>query len=120
MIDKKIDSDGNLVISGGTFAVVDEDDETAQHLEIAMKHLVGEWFLNPRDGLRLFERILNKSYREPQAAREIRRVVTQLHGINRVSHLKLTRDRASRVLNVVLKVITDNAQTLYYERDFNI
>lgn len=120
MIDKKIDINGDMVLSAGTFVVIDEDDETEQHLRHAIRHLLGEWFLDPAGGLRLFQAIVKKQYNEPQAAREIRRTVGTVQGIAGILRLKLTPNESTRVLNLDLKVITDNARELYFQESFSL
>lgn len=121
MIDKKIDSNGNLVLASGTFDVLKDDNESEQNLRIRLQHIKGEWFLDPDSGLDMYGKILGKTFKENQAATEIRRVALISHGnINRVIKLVFTRDRANRSISLSLGVVTNNAAPLYIDREFAI
>ena len=118
MIDKKIDSTGNLVLSGGTFATVSNDDQIEQHWRIRLSHIKNEWFLNPASGIDLYGKVLQKPVNIRAAEREYRRITLATPGINRITKLTVTHDKANKTLNVSIAAVTDNAAALYFDQEF--
>lgn len=58
MSDFKLDDDGDLDTSSGGFEIVEGADATEQELEIRMKQVQGNWFLDLNQGIPLFSRVL--------------------------------------------------------------
>ena len=55
----KLDSTGDLAVEGNSLVLLsDLTAETAQRLSTKFKFFLGEWSLEPRGGLPLFEQVL--------------------------------------------------------------
>lgn len=118
MIDKKIDSTGNLVLSGGTFATVSDDTQIEQHWRIRLAHIKGEWFLNPASGVDLFGKVLARPVNIRAAERECRRITLATPGIAKITKLTVTPNYSTKILSVSIAAVTENAAALYFDQEF--
>ena len=60
MKSRGLDKNNDLVIRKGSFFVVDEGAEVAQHVRTRLLFYLSEWFLNTNAGTPYFEEIFNK------------------------------------------------------------
>ena len=120
MIDKEINAQGQIVLNNGTFSTVEDDQEVAQHLLIRLKHILGEWFLDPDSGTDYINKILAHPFNPRVAAREIRKQVLGIVGINRITRLIITPNKATRTVRIEFACITDRAHAIFFNEDFSI
>lgn len=72
----------------------------AQHLRIRLQFFFGEWFLNTREGLPYFERVLVKSPNLGAIAGIFRRVILETPGIVALDNLLLDLNASTRMLYI--------------------
>ena len=113
-MDLKIDPlTGDLYVSeAGDLAAVTGREAIAQHARVRMQHFLGEWFLDEREGMPLFERVFVHSPDIPAVSESFRRTIAETPGIASVRDLALDFDRQTRTLNVVGSAVTTDGETI--------
>lgn len=54
----------DLYMEGGSFGIVEGDASVLQHMQIRMRFLKGEWFMNTLEGFPYFQHVFKKSPEE--------------------------------------------------------
>lgn len=60
MIGRALDSNNDLILEGGSFKLVNDAEETIQHVRTRLLTYQGEWFLNLLAGVPYFQEIFTK------------------------------------------------------------
>jgi len=61
-ISRALNSNNDIFVLNGRFAVVSEGAETVQHLRTRLRFFLGEWFLDITEGVPYFQQILKKPF----------------------------------------------------------
>jgi hypothetical protein len=107
MINWKIDTDGNLEVSGGSLVRIVSDDAIVQNLRATIYHSLKEWFLDVTTGINYKDRVLTRVYDPIVASREIRRAIKDAEGIKSIESFSMTREE--KVITITFEVVTINA-----------
>jgi hypothetical protein len=92
--------DGDIVWSGGALQrVTDPLEAVRQLLESRMLLAAGEWFLDPAEGLPLYEKILGKPRSESVIRQVLRDRILQTPGVMALKSLTVSIDPSARTLS---------------------
>ena len=92
---------GDLKLTDGQIRLTQTTKQAvAQHLRIRLQFFFGEWFLNAREGIPYFERVLIKRPDLGSVAGIFRRVILETPGIVALDSLALDLNAATRILYV--------------------
>jgi hypothetical protein len=106
--DLKLDTDGDLAFSADGDLVLNEGLEAiAQDIRARLLFFKGEWFLDQDIGLPYFEDILVKNPSILGVMASIRSEIQNTPGVNEITKLEPTFDRANRKLSVTWAVTSD-------------
>ncbi len=118
MADIALDSDGDMLFTGGNLQLAEGDDAIVQQLIIRFKFVLAEWFLDQRVGVPLIEEVLVKN---PDLTR-IRSIYTQLilttPGIDSISLFELTIDNATMKAKLDFRAVKDDGTFLDFSEEF--
>ena len=97
---------GDLVLAAGADAI-------AQHIKVRLRMFEGEWFLDPRQGLPYFRKILQKTPDVSSIGGIFRRAILDTPGVTSLSSFSVELNRQTRALslNFVAKIDTDEELT---------
>ena len=113
-MDLLLNDDGDLDLSTNDFQLVDGVDAIRQELQIRYRFFLGEWFLDPDEGVPYVRDVLKKN---PNLAR-VRALLTEVArttpGVASVDNLDLDLDVGTRTLTVTLDLAADVSGTLVY------
>jgi hypothetical protein len=88
----------DLVFVRGDFVIVRAAEARRQRIDIAMHHMMGEWFLDENAGTDYFGKVLGKT-RDLTRRAEIRRRVLSVPGVVDVTAMQLVLDPRTRALS---------------------
>jgi len=88
----------DLVFVDGDLIVLRGPDARRQRIDIALHHMMGEWFLDENAGTDYFGKILGKS-RDLTRRAEIRRRILSVPGAVEVQSMQLVLDPRTRALS---------------------
>ncbi len=82
--------EGDINLTAGQITLVEDNAAIRQHLTNRLRFFLGEWFLDVRQGIPFFEKILIKGV-NPSVVRSIfRRVIRTTPGVSEVERLTLS------------------------------
>ena len=120
MVSKLLDpATHDIDISSGGFDLVSGDEEVRQKLNIRMRFLQGEWFLDQRIGIPYFQEILVKNPDEGRIRDIYRQTILTTPGVRDLQDLTVTVD-ADRVLRVTFTAFLDSGGVLDFDEEFII
>ena len=115
MSDLKLDTAGNLDVTGHQLNIATGEEAIAQHLRIRLRFFLGEWFLDERLGIPYFRDILVKSPNLDLINAIYRQVVQHTPGISSVRSVNVQLDAKSRTLSVSpFRATIDTGQDLVF------
>lgn len=92
---------GDLSWTGGVLATISNPlDATRQLLETRLRMARGEWFLDPEEGLPLYEKILGKPRSETGIRQAVRERILSTPGIEDILSMTVSIDRSARTVLV--------------------
>jgi hypothetical protein len=98
---------GDIAWSGGVLRqVTDPLDAIRQLLECRLRMAVGEWFLDPAEGLPVYESIMGKPRTEAGVRQVIRDRILQTLGVLALPLLKVSIDPAARTVAISFQAQT--------------
>lgn len=103
----------------GDFVEIEGVEEIGQLMRSALEFLIGEWFLDLRQGVAWLEEVLRKGGTLTRRKALIRRVLLTVPGVTSVERLTADFDRTNRVINVGFQVRTEQGRILRSE-DFDV
>lgn len=110
--DLALSSDGDLVVSGGDFALVQGNDAIVQECKVALGLYAGEYPFDTTVGT-AWPTLLNvKGVTDAQLSAEIRRVLSSVTGVASIDSIQITRDTTARTTSIVVYISTDTAAAL--------
>jgi hypothetical protein len=87
----------DLAFTAGALTVLRGAEARAQRIDIALRHVRGEWFLDQNAGTDWFGKVLGKS-RDLSRRAEIRRRVLGVPGVREIQRIELRVDPKTRAL----------------------
>lgn len=101
MKDILLDANGDLVISeSGDIAITDS---VSQAIKIRLQWFTNEWKYNEELGIPYFEEILVKGGNDFRTEQLIREQILSVEGVEEVSSLSISTDKAERTMTVVFE-----------------
>lgn len=103
--DIELDASGDLQWIEGAEAV-------AQHARIRLRHFLGEWFLDAREGFPIWERLLVHNPDLPALTEAYRSTILGTPGMASVERCELRFDRQARTVYPDIEATTTDGTTL--------
>lgn len=120
MSDLKLDQNNDLDVSTGSPVMVEDADATAQQIRIRLRMFLGEWFLDTRQGMPYFQKIVGKKRRKALIDSIFRKAIATTPGVKSVDSLMQTFDGATRKLIISFSAAFASGQILSFEEEFII
>ncbi|MCH9835117.1 hypothetical protein K0U83_05620 [bacterium] len=120
MADLKLNADGDLDITDGNLSLVTGDDAIVQQITIRLKLILGEWFLDNRVGLPVFEEIFVKNPDLTRVRSIYRQAVIGTPGVSSLEEFNLGIDNETRTLSVDFRARKTDGEILDYDNEFII
>ena len=95
---------GDLDVTTNDFQLVDGLEAIRQHLQIRYRFFLGEWFLDPTEGIPYIRDVLKKAPNEAQVRALLSEVATSTPGVVSVDQLELDVDGGERTLTVTIDI----------------
>lgn len=108
MIGKALNSDNDIFLENGQFALVEEGAETVQHVRTRLLFYRGEWFLDLEAGVPYFEEIFVKPVNLANVESILKQTILQTDGVERLLTFSLDYENTTRKLTVEF-----SAETIY-------
>lgn len=97
----------DLLIVDGDLKLIDYAERVAQQIKIALKFMLGEWFLDTSQGVPYLEYVLVKNPNMTHIRSIFRECIADVDGVSAVNSLTLDYDRENRKLTVEYEAETD-------------
>lgn len=107
MISYALDQNNDLIISNGNFKTVSEGAEVVQHVRSRLLFYRGEWFLDLTVGVPYFQTIFTKPVNLATIESELKLIIVQTDGINKLLTFSMDFDSNTRKLDVSFSAETD-------------
>lgn len=112
-MDLKLGADGDLDLdASGDIQTVTGRDAIAQHALIRCRFFLGEWFLDEREGVPYYERILVANPNLPDVEEAFRRTIAETPGMASVRSLSLDFDRSTRSIAIEVEAVTTEGELI--------
>ncbi len=119
MTDIKISSLTNdLDLSSNDLQLVADEDAIVQNLRIRYRFFLGEWFLDTREGIPYYERILIKNPNFNGVDAILREVAVDTPGIADVDRFESSFDGSTRELTVDVWARSDTGEPIQFSEPF--
>lgn len=118
MADVKLDADGDIDLTDGNMTLVTDDDAIVQQITIRLQLLLGEWFLDKRVGMPLFEDVFKKNPDLTRVRSIYRQTILTTPGIASFEEFTLVVDGATRTLSVDFIARKTDGEILQYNKEF--
>lgn len=107
---------GDLAIENGSLVLLsDLVAETTQRLKIKFQFVLGEWELDQRVGMPLFEKVLVKAPSLSTLRRLYRTIIADDPAVDQVNLLEFDLDRGSRALSINFEATLNDGSSLVFE-----
>lgn len=121
MIEIKLDpTTGDLDLSTGTIVLFGGADAIAQRLLTRLKFFLGEWFLDTRQGMPYFQKILGQKRRRSLVDHIFKRAILTTPGVASVARLSQSFDGIARVLSISFEATTTDGEVIIFDTPFVI
>lgn len=107
MIEKALDKNNDLVLVNGSFAVVNEGEQVAQHIRTRLLFYIREWFLNVNSGTPWFDEVFVRPVDLSRVETVIKNRIRTTPGVTELTYFEMSLDRNARKLNVSFSANTD-------------
>lgn len=109
MIGRALDSNNDLIVTGGRIKVVDQGAEVVQHVRTRLLFYKEEWFLNQNAGIPYFQEIFTKPTNLANIESIFKSAILNTPGVRKLNEFSLEYEGASsRQLTVFF-----SAETIY-------
>ena len=108
MNDLQMTRNGDLAIS--KFDILTTD-SIEQAILIRLRWFFGEWIYNESIGIEWFEKVLVKNPNSLLIRRMLEDAILSVDGVLKVSDMKLTMNRKTRIARISFRVLTDQGAT---------
>jgi len=116
-MDLKLDSSRDLAIENNDFVLLSGLEAIQQDLDDSLRLLLGEWFLDTRQGIPLFEKILGQKPRLAVVTSIFRDAVLRVNGILNIFDLVPDFDAQTRTLTISFRAIATEGE-FEYSKEF--
>jgi hypothetical protein len=114
-MDLALDTDGDLAIDAGDAYYLTGVDAIAQHIKIKLRFFLGDWFLNPDEGMPYYDTVLGVKNPSISAVRALfRKAIVSTPGIVELQNLTLDYDTSARTLAVDFTAKCSDGETLTF------
>lgn len=110
--DLALDANGDLLIEGGDFALLQGNDAIVQECQTALGLWAGEYPFDTTIGTAWPTLINVKGVRDSQITAEVRRVLSTVQGVASVDRVDIVRDTTARTAALTVYLTTDEAAVL--------
>ncbi|QBL97925.1 hypothetical protein EauM23_00032 [Exiguobacterium phage vB_EauM-23] len=110
---------GDLILSGNDFQMVEGIDDVGQSVESTLGTNLGEFELEPELGI-VYLNMVGKGIAEEDIQAEIFAGLSQEERIESVSEIEVDRDNTNRNTTVRFSAVTDTGETIESEVDLNV
>ena len=100
MISKALNSNNDIYVLNGRFAVVEEGAQTVQHLRTRLQFFNGEWFLKTTEGVPYFQQILKKPFDMAKVETILKSEILNTPDIERLTRFESSFDGDTRKLTI--------------------
>lgn len=120
-MDIKLDANGDLDASTGTFVIISGADAIRQSLRIRLQFFLGEWFLDQRLGVPYYERILVKNPSTNVVRSILREAILETPGVIETTAFRTDYDNAARRMTVTFSARVEGSDApLDFSEEFVI
>ena len=113
-MDLLLDASGDLDLTTNDIQLVDGVEAVRQELQIRFRFFLGEWFLDPDEGVPYIRDVLVKNPSEGRVRALLTEVATSTPGVTEVTNLELDLDIGTRTLTVTMDLTADVEGDLTY------
>ena len=113
-MDLLLNAAGDLDLSENDLQLVDGVEAVRQELQIRYRFFLGEWFLDPTEGVPYIRDVLKKAPNEARVRAMLIEVARTTPGVASVESIDLDLDASLRRLTVSLDLQVDVSGTLTY------
>ena len=113
-MDLLLNAAGDLDLSTNDAQLVDGIEAVRQELQIRYRFFLGEWFLDPTEGVPYIRDVLKKAPNEAQVRAMLAQVAQSTPGVASVDGIELDLDSGTRTLTVSLQLGADISGELTY------
>lgn len=113
-MDLLLNAAGDLDLSTNDFQLIDGVEAVKQELQIRYRFFLGEWFLDPSEGVPYIRDVLKKAPNEARVRAMLIEVAKTTPGVESVESIDLDLDSANRRLTVSLDLEANVSGTLEY------
>jgi len=113
-MDLLLDAAGDLDLTTNDLQLVDGVEAIRQELQIRYRFFIGEWFLDPTEGVPYIRDVLKKAPSEAQVRALLSEVARTTPGVESVDNMQLELDSANRHLVVTVDIQARVNGTLVY------
>jgi len=104
---------GDVKITNGDLSLTDDNDSVALQISQKLKFFFAEWFLDKRQGIPYFERILAKNAEPEYIDATLKDVVLSADYVTRITQWAITVDTDTRELNLEFRADTTFGQIAF-------
>lgn len=104
MSDILLDASGDIDLSAGDFQLVEGDAAVAQHAEIRLSTLKGEWFEDTRIGVDYFDLIFVRPFNKTLVDAHLKQALLTTPGVDSIVAYASTLDTVTRQLTVTAQL----------------
>ncbi len=113
--ERALGEDGDIAYVNGSSYFLEGVEAVRQRITTRLRTFKGEWIFDQRLGTPWFQQILGKKGNETLVAGIVRKRLLESQGVESIPELKVSFDRASRVLTITGRVRTTESQTFDLE-----
>lgn len=118
MIERALDSNNDILIRNGSFATVNEGEQTVQFVRTRLLFYFGEWFLDKRVGTPWFQEIFVKPFNPGLVENIIKSRIANTEGVKEIIEFSMELlNPETRKLKISFSAETDygilNKQEIY-------
>jgi hypothetical protein len=106
---------GDLRLKNGHLVELEGHEAIAQKIRIRLRFFKGEWYLDKRQGIPYWTRVLVKNPDLPGIESMFRRVIAGTPGVAVVNRLNITFDTATRASTIAFTATTDDGVVIEQE-----
>lgn len=120
MIDIKLDTTHDVDLSTGTVQLVEGNDAIAQRLKIRLRFFLGEWFLDAREGIPYYQKILGKKRSKTVIDSIFKRVILETPGVAKLDSFTQEYDGVTRGMSISFVAVAENGEPLVIDEIFTV
>jgi len=121
MSDWALTTAGDLELTTNDLEFVTGPEAIRQHLEIRLRFLLGEWFLDEREGVPYLQEIFSKGTSNARVLAILRETMIETPGVIEIRELSIETDKAARSASVSAALqVTGSDEPLDFSEVFEV